>query len=165
MEPQKGSLEVDNQTVTKKNFRSWQNLIGYVPQEIYLSDDSIAANIAFGLRSNELNQQDIEKAAKIADLHEFIMNELPNKYQTIIGERGARLSGGERQRIGIARALYQNPKILIMDEATSALDNQTEKAVMSAVTNFDKDITLILNTHRLSTVKKCDNIFFLKMEN
>ena len=90
------------------------------------------------------------------------MNELPNKYQTIIGERGVRLSGGERQRIGIARALYQNPKILIMDEATSALDNQTEKAVMSAVTNFDKDITLILNTHRLSTVKKCDNIFFLK---
>ena len=109
----------------------------------------------------DINKDNIERAAKIANLHEFVINELPQGYETITGERGIRLSGGQRQRIGIARALYHNPKVLILDEATSALDNQTERAVMDAVNNIGKDITLILIAHRLSTVKKCDKIFLL----
>ena len=104
----------------------------------------------------------VEKVAKIANLHQFVINELPKKYETITGERGVRLSGGQRQRVGIARALYHNPKILILDEATSALDNQTEQAVMDAVNNLGKDITIILIAHRLGTVKKCDKVFLLE---
>ena len=147
--------------VSKQNFRSWQQSIGYVPQHIYLSDDTIASNIAFGVNPKDINQDAVEIASKIANLHKFVMEELSLKYQTIIGERGIRLSGGQRQRIGIARALYNNPKVLILDEATSALDNQTEKAVMDAVNNLNKDITIILIAHRLSTVKKCDQIYLL----
>ncbi len=161
LEAQEGTLEVDGRIITKQNSRSWQRSIGYVPQHIYLSDDTVAANIAFGNEPQHFNLNSIEKASKIANLHEFVINELPKKYQTIIGERGVRLSGGQRQRIGIARALYNNPQILILDEATSALDNQTEKAVMDAVNNLRKDITIILIAHRLSTVKKCDKIFIL----
>ena len=161
LEAQKGSLEVDEKIITKQNSRSWQRSIGYVPQHIYLSDDSIISNIAFGLDPKNVNQAAVEKASKIANLHEFVINELPKKYQTIIGERGIRLSGGQRQRIGIARALYHNPQILILDEATSALDNQTEKAVMEAVNNLSKDITIILIAHRVNTVKNCDIIFKL----
>ena len=104
----------------------------------------------------------VKKAAKIANLHEFVINELPQKYETFVGERGVRLSGGQRQRIGIARALYHNPKVLILDEATNALDNQTEKAVMDAVDSLSNNITIILITHRLNTVKQCDNIFLLE---
>jgi ABC-type multidrug transport system fused ATPase/permease subunit len=161
LEPQKGTLEVDGQIITKQNLRVWQRCIGYVPQHIYLSDDTVAANIAFGLAPEEINQDAVEKASKIANLHEFITDELPNQYQTIIGERGVKLSGGQRQRIGIARALYKNPKVLILDEATSSLDNQTEKAVMDAISNIGKNITIILIAHRLNTVKKCDIIFLL----
>ena len=160
--PQKGKLEVDGEVVSKQKIRSWQNSIGYVPQNIYLSDDTILSNIALGVDSKEINYKAVEKAAKIANLHKFVSNELPKKYRTIIGERGIRLSGGQRQRIGIARALYNNPKVLILDEATSALDNQTEKAVMDAVNNLNKSITIILIAHRLSTVKKCDNIYLLE---
>ena len=159
---QKGTLEVDDKIISKQKIRAWQKSIGYVPQSIYLSDDTIAANIAFGIDPKDMNLKAIKRASKIANLHKFIMNELPKKYQTIIGERGVRLSGGQRQRIGIARALYHNPKILILDEATSALDNQTEKAVMDAVNNLNKSITIILIAHRLSTVKKCDKIFILE---
>ena len=162
LEPQKGSIEVDEQIITPKNTRAWQRLIGYVPQHIYLSDDTIAANIAFGLNSEDINQDVIEKVSKIANLHKFVINELPNKYQTTIGERGVRLSGGERQRIGIARALYHNPKLLILDEATSSLDNETEKLVMESVNNLSKGLTIISIAHRLNTVKKCDIIFELE---
>ena len=162
MEAQKGTLEVDKTVITKQNFRAWQRTIGYVPQHIYLFDDSIASNIAFGVESENINQATVEKVSKIAKLHDFVVNELPKKYETTIGERGVRLSGGQRQRIGIARALYHNPQVLILDEATSALDNQTEKAVMDAVNNLRKNITIILIAHRLSTVKKCDKIFFLE---
>ena len=104
----------------------------------------------------------IEKASKIADLHNFVTKELPNQYQTTIGERGVRLSGGQRQRIGIARALYHDPQVIILDEATSALDYQTEKAVMDAVNNLSKNITIILIAHRLNTVKRCDKIFLFE---
>jgi len=162
IEAQKGTLEVDGKVVTKQNARSWRRSIGYVPQNIFLSDDTIMANIAFGVDIKDINQQAVEKVAKIANLHSFVIDELPKQYHTKIGERGVRLSGGQRQRIGIARALYHNPQVLIFDEATSALDNQTEKAVMDAVNNLDKEITIILIAHRLSTVKKCDNIFFLE---
>jgi ATP-binding cassette, subfamily B, bacterial PglK len=162
LEPQKGTLEVDGKIITKQNSRSWQRSIGYVPQHIYLTDNSIAANIAFGVEPKDINQDLVEKASKIANLHNFVIDELPKQYQTTIGERGVRLSGGQRQRIGIARALYHDPKVLILDEATSALDNQTEKIVMDAIKNLSKDITTILIAHRLNTVKKCDKIYLLK---
>jgi len=162
LEAQKGTLEIDGQIITKENSRSWQQLIGYVPQHIYLPDDSITANIAFGVDPKDINQEAVEKASKIANLHEFIINELPEQYQTLIGERGVKLSGGQRQRIGIARALYHKPRVLILDEATSALDNKTEQAVMDAVDNFNKDTTIILIAHRLNTLKNCDIIFKLE---
>jgi ABC-type bacteriocin/lantibiotic exporter with double-glycine peptidase domain len=161
LEPQKGTLEVDGKVITEQNSRAWQQLIGYVPQHIYLSDDTVMANIAFGVEPKEMNQDMIKKASKIANLHQFVTDELPKQYQTIIGERGVRLSGGQRQRIGIARALYHDPKVLILDEATSALDNQTEQAVMEAINNLNKKITIILIAHRLNTVKNCDIIYKL----
>ena len=161
LEPQNGTLEVDGKMITKQNSRSWQRSIGYVPQNIYLTDDTVAANIAIGEDPGNFNHEAIQKAAKIANLHQLVTDDLPDQYYTIIGENGIRLSGGQRQRIGIARALYHNPKVLVLDEATSALDNQTEKAVMDAVNNLDKDMTIILIAHRLNTVKNCDIIFKL----
>ncbi|ETA70197.1 ABC-type multidrug transport system, ATPase and permease component [Candidatus Pelagibacter ubique HIMB083] len=162
LEAQKGTLEIDGKIINKQNSKSWQRSIGYVPQHIYLSDDTIAANIAFGQEPKDINDEEIQKVSKIANLHEFVMNELPNEYQTTIGERGVRLSGGQRQRIGIARALYFNPQVLILDEATSALDNLTEKHVMDAVNNLSKHKTIIMIAHRLSTVKNCDRIFLFE---
>ncbi len=162
LEPQKGTLEIDGQVVTKRNLKSWQRSIGYVPQHIFLSDDTVEANIAFGIDPKKINEESVIKASKISNLHDFVIEELPKQYQTKIGERGIRLSGGQRQRIGIARALYHSPKVLILDEATSALDNQTERVVMEAVNNLSKDITIILIAHRLGTVKKCDKIFLLE---
>jgi ABC-type multidrug transport system fused ATPase/permease subunit len=159
LEAQKGVLEVDGKIINNENRTAWQSLIGYVPQQIYLADTSVSENIAFGLDVEEINHENVERAAKIANLHEFIINELPSQYQTTIGERGVRLSGGQRQRIGIARALYHKPKLMIFDEATSALDNTTERSVMEAMYNEDYKTTKILIAHRLSTVKKCDKIF------
>ncbi len=162
LEAQKGTLEVDGQVISKKNSRSWQRSIGYVPQHIYLSDDTISNNIAFGINSKDIDQDEVERACKIANLHEFVTNELPLNYQTIIGERGIRLSGGQRQRLGIARALYNSPELLILDEATSALDNETEKKVMDAVNKINKNVTIILIAHRINTLKNCDIIYKLE---
>ena len=162
LEAQKGTLEIDDTIVSKQNLRSWQRSIGYVPQHIFLANDTIFENIAFGVNHKDINIKAVEKATKIANLHNFIIEELPKQYNTYIGERGVRLSGGQRQRIGIARALYHNPQVLILDEATSALDNETEKAVMEAVNNLSKDITIILIAHRLNTVKNCDIVFKLE---
>lgn len=161
LETQSGFLEVDGTIITKKNSRSWQRSIGYVPQHIYLTDDTVEANIAFGKHFENIDKNQVEKVAKIANLDNFVVNELPKKYQTIIGERGIRLSGGQRQRIGIARALYHNPEVIILDEATSALDNDTEKAVMDSINNLSKKLTIILIAHRLNTLKDCDYIFKL----
>jgi ATP-binding cassette, subfamily B, bacterial PglK len=161
LEPQKGTLEVDGKIITKQNTRAWQRCLGYVPQYIHLSDNTVEENIAFGVTSKDINHEAVEKASKIANLHEFVIDELPFKYKTNIGENGVRLSGGQRQRIGIARALYHSPQVLILDEATSSLDNETEKVVMSAINNLDDDITIILIAHRLDTVKNCDIVFKL----
>lgn len=161
LEPQEGQLIVDGQPITAANRRQWQRAIGYVPQHIYLADDSVASNIAFGVNAKDIDQKAVERAAKIANLDEFVINDLPQGYATTVGERGVRLSGGQRQRIGIARALYHNPQVLILDEATSALDNLTEQAVMDAVNNLGHDITIILIAHRLSTVRQCDQIYLL----
>ena len=162
LEAQEGQLEIDGKRINRSNLGSWQRMIGYVPQQIYLSDDTIASNIAFGLDPNDIDLAAVERAAKIANLHEFVINELPQKYLTTVGERGVRLSGGQRQRIGIARALYHSPEVLILDEATSALDNLTEQAVMDAVNNLSQNITIILIAHRLSTVRNCEIIFLLE---
>ena len=161
LEPQEGTLKIDNKIINKNNLASWQNNIGYVPQQIFLTDQSISSNIAFGVDRELIDHDAVEHASKIANLHNFVINELPDKYDTIIGERGIRLSGGQRQRIGIARALYNNPSILILDEATNALDNLTEKAVMDSLYNLRNKITIILIAHRLNTIKKCDQVFLI----
>jgi|TARA_A100001234_G_scaffold174903_1_gene156494 ABC-type multidrug transport system fused ATPase/permease subunit len=162
LEAQQGTLKVDGQIINKLNQRAWQRSIGYVPQQIFLIDDTIAANIAFGVEIENIDQKAVERAARIAKLEEFIINELPSKYKTKIGERGVRLSGGQKQRLGIARALYHNPQLLIFDEATSALDNLTEQAVMESINSLRNEITIIMIAHRLSTVKQCDKIFYLE---
>ncbi len=165
LEAQNGTLMVDDKIINKDNCRVWQSYIGYVPQNIFLIDDTVAANIAFGIKEKDINLEAVKRASKIANLHEFVINDLPKKYQTTIGERGIRLSGGQRQRIGIARAMYHNPKLLILDEATNAVDNLTEKAIMEEVYNIGEDLTIIMIAHRLSTVMKCDKIFLLEKGN
>jgi ATP-binding cassette, subfamily B, bacterial PglK len=160
--PQAGALRVDGAAITPETLRAWQNTIGYVPQQIFLVDDSVAANIAFGIPVDQVDMAAVERAAKVANLHDFVMSDLAQGYQTYVGERGVRLSGGQRQRIGIARALYHDPDVLILDEATSALDNLTERAVMEAVHNLSHEKTIIMIAHRLSTVKECETIFLME---
>lgn len=162
LEAQDGKLEIDGKIINKNNRRTWQRSIGYVPQQIYLSDDTIAANIAFGVDHDKIDEKAIINVAKISHLHDFIDSDLPLKYQTIVGERGVKLSGGQKQRIGIARALYHDPQVLIMDEATNALDNLTEQKVMNSILELKKLKTIILITHRLSSVKNCDNIILIE---
>jgi ABC-type bacteriocin/lantibiotic exporter with double-glycine peptidase domain len=165
LKPQSGFLKVDNLLINDQNKRSWQSSIGYVPQQIYLSDDTIAANIAFGINKNQINYKTIQEVAKIANLHKFVTKDLKNGYQTIVGERGIKLSGGQRQRIGIARALYHKPELLIFDEATNALDNITEKIVLDSIKKIENNITIIIIAHRLNTVRNCDNIFLFEKGN
>lgn len=160
--PDRGDILVDGTPITLENRRNWQQSLGYVPQSIFLTDDSIASNIAFGVPKDQIDMAAVERAARTAALHDFVLADLPQGYETIVGERGIRLSGGQRQRIGIARALYRDPSLLIMDEATSALDNITERVVMEAVQNIRNDKTIILIAHRLTTVKSCDTIFLME---
>ena len=162
LEAQEGKLIVDNKIIKADNRREWQNTIGYVPQSIYLSDDSITANIAFGVEPKNVDKDAVELAAKIANIHNFINIDLPNGYKTIVGDRGARLSGGQIQRIGIARALYHRPKVLILDEATSALDGLTEDKIIKEVLNLKDKITIILIAHRLNTLQSCKEIYFFE---
>lgn len=162
LQPQAGEMRVDGVAITETNRRGWQRSIGYVPQHIFLTDDTVAANIAFGIATSDIDMAAVETAARIAALHDFVKAELPEGYATLVGERGVRLSGGQRQRIGIARALYHNPDVLILDEATSALDNITEETVMEAVHNLGGRKTIIMIAHRLSTVEACDCIHLLE---
>ena len=162
LEPQAGALVIDGVPITPATLPGWQRSIGYVPQHIFLTDDTIAANIAFGQKASDIDMAAVERAARIAELHDFILRELPEGYATKAGERGVRLSGGQRQRVGIARALYHDPDVLILDEATSALDNLTEKAVMDAVANLGHAKTIVMIAHRLSTVRDCDTIYMLE---
>lgn len=159
---QNGELFVDGIPITDNNMKSWQQNIGYVPQSIYLFNDSVASNIAFGIPKNEINMEAVHNAARMAQIEDFISSELKDGYQTLIGERGVRLSGGQRQRIGIARALYRNPAVLVMDEATSALDSHTEKAVMEAIDDLHGLKTILLIAHRLTTLSKCDKIYLFE---
>ncbi|MDO9574114.1 MAG: ABC transporter ATP-binding protein, partial [Candidatus Contubernalis sp.] len=159
--PQAGEMNVDGVLVNEDNIRNWQRNLGYVPQQIYLNDDTIAHNIAFGVPNAEIDMEAVKKAARIANLEEFILNDLPQGFDTVVGERGVRLSGGERQRVGIARALYHDPEVLILDEATSALDGITEDSVMKAIEKISKLKTMIVIAHRLTTVKKCNRVYMM----
>lgn len=158
LQPQSGTLSVDGIEINADNLADWQATIGYVPQHIYLADSSIAANIAFGVSSDKIDMQAVERAAKAAQIHEFIMDDMPNGYQSIVGDRGIRLSGGQRQRIGIARALYRDPPVLFMDEATSALDQITETALNDNIKNLSVNKFIVLISHRRSTLEMCEKI-------
>lgn len=155
--PSAGEVLVDNSNI-QSGIRAWQDQIGYVPQSIYLTDDTIRRNIAFGIPTEQIDDASVEKALKSAQLDEYI-NSLPEGLETFVGERGVRLSGGQRQRIGIARALYRNPSVLVLDEATSALDTNTEKGVMQAITALKGTKTILIVAHRLSTVENCDILY------
>lgn len=159
--PQQGGLTVDESPLTTAQLSAWQKHLGYVPQQIYLCDDTITRNIAFGVPDAAIDHGAVARAARAACLHDFIVNELPDGYDTVIGERGVRLSGGQRQRIGIARALYRDPSVLVLDEATSALDGITETAVIRGIRSLPGVRTLIIVAHRLVTVKDCDVICLL----
>lgn len=159
LNPIEGDFLVDDSLIVPENLASWQTKLGYVPQHIYLADDSVEKNIAFGIPDNLIDNKAVIRAAKIANIHDFIEAEMPDGYATLVGERGVRLSGGQRQRIGIARALYSDPEVLVLDEATSALDGLTEAVIMEAIHTLSHKKTIIMVAHRLSTVKECDRIF------
>lgn len=155
--PQKGEIMVDDWSAFE-HMNSWHRMLGYIPQSIYLCDDTICNNIAFGVKEEEIDLRAVEKALKKAQLYDFV-NSLPQGINTFVGDRGIRLSGGQRQRIGIARALYHDPDVLVLDEATSALDNETEQAVMESIENLKGIKTMIIIAHRLTTIRNADIIY------
>ena len=159
LQPESGDISVDGRSIYS-SIRSWQNLIGYIPQSIFLIDDTIERNIAFGVSDHLIDSARVDRAIKAAQLEELLV-QMPEGIKTMVGERGIRLSGGQRQRIGIARALYHKREILVLDEATSALDNETEKLVSEAIDSLVGTKTLIIIAHRLSTVEHCDRIYLL----
>lgn len=161
LRPQKGSILIDGEPLHNGNLRAWQQTIGYVPQHIYLSDDTVACNIAFGIPKEDIDYERVAEVARMAQVRDFIENEMPKSFDTIVGERGVKLSGGQKQRIGIARALYHDPSVLVFDEATSALDQATEARVMEAIRDLTGKHTIILIAHRLSTVSQAQKIFML----
>jgi ABC-type multidrug transport system fused ATPase/permease subunit len=162
LRPDAGEFLVDGRPLNAADMRSWQRNVSYVPQHIHLSDESVRCNIAFGLTDDEIDQDAVERAARIAQIHDFVMRDLPNGFDTIIGERGVRLSGGEQQRIGIARALYRLPRVLVLDEATGALDAITENAVLRDIAALEPKMTVIMITHRLNTLNACDYIYLIE---
>src|SRR5699024_7466156 len=155
--PEEGNVLIDGENLQDQK-SLWQQKIGYIPQSIFLSDDSIRGYVAFGIENGQIDNEEVWRALDQAQMKEFI-EALPDQLETEVGERGVRLSGGQRQRIGIARALYHNPEILFMDEATSALDNDTEKEIMKAIDGLKGEKTLIIIAHRLSTIENCDIVF------
>lgn len=160
LNPTRGKVLVDGSDI-HDDIKLWQRKAGYVPQQIYLMDDTITSNIAFGILDDEVSPEKVRTAVSLAQLDEFV-DQLPHGLNTIIGESGVRISGGQRQRIGIARALYNDPELLIMDEATAALDNETEKAFMEAIESLSGKRTIIIIAHRLTTVANVDKILFLE---
>ncbi|MBD3768265.1 MAG: ABC transporter ATP-binding protein, partial [Gammaproteobacteria bacterium] len=153
-------LKIDSEIITDQNRRAWQNIIGFVPQSIFLSEGTIAENVAFGIPEKQIDLAQVKKALSLAHLDELVQS-LDKGIHTKVGERGVQLSGGQRQRIGIARALYHEAEVLVFDEATSALDGITEKMIMEAIHDFSGQKTIIMIAHRLKTVQKCDQIFFI----
>ena len=160
LEPEKGLVTVDGQNIYD-NLAAWQRNIGYIPQFIYLIDDTIRNNVAIGLNEQDIKEEQVWQALRVAQVESFV-KALPNNIDTVIGERGIRLSGGQRQRIGIARALYNNPEVLIMDEATSSLDSSTEKALVESINSLKGNRTIVMVAHRLTTVRHCDRLYFMK---
>jgi len=161
LQPQMGEIRIDGTILTEKNAVTWQNQIAYVPQEVFLLDDTILKNVALG-DSSSVDWKRLKYAMQIANIRDFVEGDLPKKYDTIIGEQGVRLSGGQRQRLGLARALYRQPQVLILDEATSALDSITESAVIDSLKAHTQDLTIIVIAHRLSTVRHADCIYLLE---
>ena len=161
LSPDEGKILVYGEPLVNEKLEEWQKSIGYVPQEICLTDNSIAENIALGIQKEKIDMDQVRRVAALANIDTFIENDLKKSYNTLVGERGIRLSGGQRQRIGIARALYRNPNLLVFDEATSSLDNETEKSVMKAIENLSHKKSIIIIAHRLSTLEKCDWVYKL----
>jgi len=161
LEPADGQILVDSEPLSRNRVRAWQRTIAHVPQSIYLADATLAENIAFGVPSGAIAMERVRQAARQAQIADFIEGR-PEGYDALVGERGVRLSGGQRQRIGIARALYKQATVLVLDEATSALDNVTEQSVMDAIEGLDRDLTILVIAHRLTTVKRCDGIVELQ---
>jgi ATP-binding cassette subfamily C protein len=160
--PTGGRLLIDGKPLSQIGEKEWRTGIGYVPQDIFLLDDTISANIAFGLPESEIDRTQLRKVCATAQILDFIEEELPEKFSTRVGERGVRLSGGQRQRIGLARALYKNPSLLVFDEATSALDAETEASLMQAIENLHGKVTFIVIAHRLSTIEEADSVLELR---
>jgi ABC-type multidrug transport system fused ATPase/permease subunit len=158
--PKSGALRIGGTTVNEENAFILQRLVGYVPQTLYLGDCSIKSNIAFGLEESDIDEDRIISACKQAQLLDFVLT-LPEGLETIVGEKGVQLSGGQKQRIAIARALYRDPKILVLDEATSSLDGLTEKKIMESIYKLASDITVLIIAHRLNTVKECNMIYYM----
>jgi len=161
LRPESGELAFDAQSITDDRVQRWQQVVGYVPQKIFLMDATVIENIAFGFEREKIDQDRVVHAAKIAQIHKFVVGDLENGYETHIGEDGVRLSGGQRQRIGIARAIYRDSEVIVFDEATSALDNSTEFDVMQAIDALPGDKTIFIVAHRLSTVRHCDKIIVM----
>jgi ABC-type multidrug transport system fused ATPase/permease subunit len=159
--PSAGAIEVDGVTLDDATRRRWQANIGYVPQQVFLLDDTIRRNIAVGVQDPEIDETALQRAAAMAHVEEFVAK-LPERYETVIGERGIRLSGGQRQRIGIARALYRRAKLLVLDEATSSLDGIAESIIEDAIAELAGKITVVIIAHRLTTVRRCDRIHLME---
>jgi ATP-binding cassette subfamily C protein len=160
LQPTRGSILVDGCDIADR-LPSWQRQIGYVPQSIYLMDDSIRRNIAFGVEDDEIDHDRVDVAVRMARIDEFIQS-LPAGLDTVVGERGVRMSGGQRQRVAVARALYNDPEVLVFDEATAALDSQTEHELTREIQSLQRKKTLVIIAHRLDTVRHCDRLVFLK---
>ncbi len=161
LQPDEGQIEIDGNNLDSKSIKSWRDNLAYVPQDVFLFDDSILRNITMGKGEGDFDKKRLEKATKMADIFDFIQTELPQKFESKVGEKGVKLSGGQRQRIGLARALYSNPKVLILDEATSALDSITEKGIIESLKHLPSGLTTIIIAHRLSTVRHADIIYLL----